>query len=356
MIKRKNLIVLTVIFILFIFYIGIDIVMGCFFLKKNDIRIQDPFFHHSLKPQIVTEAEWGGKKYMLITNSMGFKDISKREVLKTSDLKRIMFVGDSFTEGLGYDFGSTFTGIISDSLKGKYEVLNAGVTSYSPVLYFLKTQYFIKLGYKFDKIIVMLDISDIQDEVIYEKYSPENKHRLLQAADIKLSNLSYSYHYFFRKVFKNFLNQSESVSVSAEKQLEEKIENRGSWTYDESIYKDWGEKGLFLAKKNISRLHELCIKNGIKLYIAVYPWPDQILNDSVRSKQVIFWSEFCEMNNIDFIDLFPYFFADSDKNATIGDYFIDGDCHWNEKGHKFIADKILENINLMEENEQKQNN
>ena len=40
--------------------------------------------------------------------------------------KRIMFIGDSFTEGIMLDWEDTFVGIISDSLKNKnVEVLNA---------------------------------------------------------------------------------------------------------------------------------------------------------------------------------------------------------------------------------------
>ena len=46
----------------------------------------------------------------------------------------------------------------------KIEVLNAGVSSYSPIIYFKKIEYLIDKGFEFDELIVFIDISDIEDE------------------------------------------------------------------------------------------------------------------------------------------------------------------------------------------------
>jgi hypothetical protein len=342
MMKKQNLILMSLAVILILFYILIDAVLGYYFLKKDEIRVSDPYFHHGLKPNSQKDSVWGDRSYKLITNSIGFKDNSNRKIEYQSAKERILFMGDSFTEGLGYDYDSTFTGIIAHELKDKYEVLNAGVTSYSPKLYFLKTEYLVNSGYKFNQIVVMIDISDIQDEVIYENFQPGREKSLLRSIDLKLSNISFSYHHFFRKILKKF-NPNRSGSQE-ESILEEKIIDRGRWTYDEKCYNDWGGKGLAEGEKNMKNLYDLCRIQGIKLTIAVYPWPEQLLYDSVESKQVLFWKRFCETNNIDFIDLFPYFFEDSCKECTVNKYFIHGDCHWNYNGHKLIAEKILARI------------
>jgi len=339
---RKNLIRMSVVIILLIFYILIDVLLGNIFLKKDEIRISDPYYHHGLKPVSQKSSGWGGRKYRLITNSLGFKDSSNRDIAKKAGMKRIMFLGDSFTEGLGYEQDSTFTGIISNKLKDKYEILNGGVTSYSPKLYLLRTVHLINSGYEFDHIVIMLDISDIQDEVIYESFQPETKISALKAADIKLSNISFSYSYFFRGIIKRLV---PSRSGSGEDSiLEQKISDRGRWTYDEKCFAEWGEKGLYAAENNMKKLSDLCRNEKIKLTIAVYPWPEQIIEDSVESKQVIFWKGFCLENNIDFIDLFPYFFEDECRQCTVKKYFIEGDCHWNYDGHELIAERILERI------------
>src|SRR5690606_2268526 len=46
------------------------------------------------------------------------------------------------------------------------EVLNAGVLSYAPSVYYRKTAWLLEAGYAFDELVVYLDVSDIQDEAI----------------------------------------------------------------------------------------------------------------------------------------------------------------------------------------------
>ena len=56
-------------------------------------------------------------------------------------------------------------GLIDNALKKKYSVLNAGVSSYSPIIYWKKVEDLINITrLEFDELIVYLDISDIQDE------------------------------------------------------------------------------------------------------------------------------------------------------------------------------------------------
>src|SRR5262249_32763549 len=80
--------------------------------------------------------------------------------------KRFVFIGDSFTEGLGYPWEQTFVGLLSRSL-GEAEILNAAVSSYSPTAYYIKIKWLLDEGYVFDHVVVLIDISDIQDEMWY---------------------------------------------------------------------------------------------------------------------------------------------------------------------------------------------
>ena len=47
------------------------------------------------------------------------------------------------------------------------KIANLAVSSYSPSIYLTKVRYFLEKGITFKRLIVYLDISDIQDEVIY---------------------------------------------------------------------------------------------------------------------------------------------------------------------------------------------
>ena len=49
------------------------------------------------------------------------------------------FLGDSFTEGLGLNYSDTFAGMLSDY--SRYEIINMGVTSYSPIIYWNKIKW-----------------------------------------------------------------------------------------------------------------------------------------------------------------------------------------------------------------------
>ena len=83
------------------------------------------------------------------------------------------------------------------------------------------------------------------------------------------------------------------------------------------------------------------LKYGINLIVVVYPWPDQIINRDLNSRQVSFWQAWAKGRNVQFVNLFPAFISDKDGEATIREYFIPGDVHWNESGHRLVAEKFL---------------
>ncbi|MCK4979787.1 MAG: hypothetical protein KAS62_05285 [Candidatus Delongbacteria bacterium] len=344
--KIKHPILILVIITLFLFLL-MDIFLGLLLLKRDNIRIDHSYYHHDLKSLSVKDSKWGDLKYTLKTNSFGFKDGATRNIELNSIKDRILVIGDSFTEGLGYNYEQTFCGLLQKKLSDNQEILNAGLTSYSPKLYFLKVKYLLDLGLEFNKLIVMLDISDIQDESVYESFQPKKDQSTFRKIDVKLSNYSFSYHHVLRNVLKKIApsrNNNNSKFADAETFLEQSIDERGKWTYDKKIYEDWGKRGLELASKNILELSNLCIENSIEMTLVIYPWPEQILQNDSISIQSTYWDEFCKTNKIDFIDLFPYFFETENADETVDKYFIAGDDHWNEEGHRLIAEKLYEKI------------
>lgn len=154
----------------------LDRVLAGIFLK-NAIRIKDPYFHHTLSANSFDFHTWGYTTYPMFTNSLGFKDKENRKIELTTSKYRIVFIGDSFVEGLGYPYEKTFVGIIDNTLdRSKYEVLNAGVMSYSPKLYYLKMKKLIEdTGLKMNELVCFIDISDVQDEIVYDDFLPVNR-------------------------------------------------------------------------------------------------------------------------------------------------------------------------------------
>src|SRR5262249_23989927 len=129
-------------------------------------RTEHPIFHHTLRPNFDGSAQWGSTVYRIRTNDLGFLDEAPRNVARIPTRRRLVFIGDSFTEGLGYPWEQTFVGLLSHSLD-EAEILNAAVSSYSPTAYYLKIKWLLDAGYFFDHVVVLVDISDIQDEMLY---------------------------------------------------------------------------------------------------------------------------------------------------------------------------------------------
>jgi hypothetical protein len=321
------------------------------YADRKALRAASPVFHHTLKANHQHSAEkWGHISHSLSTNSLGFKDRAPREVPLSSTQYRILFMGDSFTEGVGYEYEKTFVGQLDEALK-KYEVdiLNAAVGSYSPTIYFKKTEYLLEtVGLEFDHLIVFLDISDIQDEK--EMYDiRDGKVVWLGGQDSKIKDFIFEYTGFLKNIWTLMLNIQHHITPDPESlRTEEEIKyginrHRSLWTVREDIYAAFGQGGLAKADRYMNKLYQLIQSHKLEMSIAVYPWPDQIFNNDLESIQVQFWREWAKKHSVAFFNFFPIFIlSEGNPKDILKQYFIQGDVHWNEKGHLLIAKNFLE--------------
>jgi len=351
---------------LLLFFLLLDLALGAFFIQKdiNNFRCSHYFYHHGMVPMSSGKSKWGdGPIYPVFVNSLGFLDESKRQIPLTSLKRRIVFIGDSFAEGLGLPFEKTFVGHLNKKIdQSKVEILNAAVLSYSPKLYHLKIKYLIeKIGLKFDELYVFIDISDVQDEILYRSYSPSEEKAGEKIVNIfkRLSFAAYSIDITHKnnvrkKKIKKYTTQLYPPWLDyfwLDNQDDEPfsdpnfIEIRSDWTTDKYFNNKWTKFGLELAVYNMDKLHKLCNDNRVKLTIVVYPWIQQIYGKDLESKQVQIWESYSVKKNIGFINLFPSFIKNEDPDLTYAKYFIQGDVHWNVQGHLTVANKILEHLN-----------
>lgn len=339
-------------FLVFLFF-ALDFGIGYFWCPKI-VGTPDTFYHHDLPKNYVGPRDWGGEVYELTTNSLGFKDQSVRNVSRISDSRRVLFIGDSFTEGVGFPFGQTFSGLFASRVASQgVEVLNAGVTSYSPKLYYLKTKYLLKnVHLDFDELIVFLDISDIQDEIAYEPFVPSehfgvSKFFLIYKLRSFLKQNSITYYYYWIKRYgdsgrlKGSLGRDEDFLINDQEMADQWYIETSLWTLNERVYEKWGKQGVESARVYLDRLHSLCQEHQIQMTLVVYPWPRQIFAKDLDSLQVSIWRQFCRERKIPFLDLFPVFINQIPAEKIIKDYFIEGDVHWNRNGHKLVAETFL---------------
>jgi lysophospholipase L1-like esterase len=321
---------------------------------ERSYRVSSEDYHHGFKANVdIDPVYWGRQVYSMKTNSLAFRDVRVRNVSLKPTQKRIVLIGDSFTEGIGVEFQKTFAGILQEAFtKQDTEVLNAAASSYSPWIYYSKIKHLIeRQSLEFDHLVVFLDISDIQDEVLYEKEregSSKTKNGNASAPDPGGRSLPLG------RRFQNFLLEN-SLFFNFVKMIKDKVVgtpvwtvldlDRSLWTLSPEKFQEYGERGLELGQKHMDLLWRLLKHRGIRLSLVVYPWPDQIMNRDLRSKQVQVWQIWAAERSVDFLDLFPEFIQENqtstDAVRMLRARFIPGDMHWNEAGHRAVADALL---------------
>jgi|TARA_B110000881_G_scaffold219956_1_gene243391 lysophospholipase L1-like esterase len=323
------------------------------FYPISDGREKNEFYHHTLKKNANTRESnplFGYSSYKLISNSIGFRDKLNRKISNTIDKKRIIFIGDSFTEGVLLDYEDTFVGIIDEELNKKsIEVLNAGVASYSPIIIYHKIKKYLESGLEFDELIVFIDISDVEDEAVFYGLSRENK-VIDKVAPLQDKEHIKNFKESLKKNFKGLYGMSRFISYKFN--LNDNFLNfvtssnykRDKWTVDDEVSNEYKE-GIVSSIKYINLLKNLCNQNNIKLTLAVNPWPTSVYYNDYNSKIVNIFGTFAKENNLQFINFFPLFISENDSKKKryniIKKYYIYEDVHFNKRGNKLVAEHFL---------------
>ena len=133
--------------------------------RPHRYMTSDPILHHRLRPNVTTRV----RGVELTTNSLGLRD---REIAprKPAGVFRILMLGDSFTEGGGLTLEQTVAKQMEAMLdrprcQRRFEVINGGVSSSSPILEYLFLQ---RVGLSLDPDLVVLnfDMTDVHDDLV----------------------------------------------------------------------------------------------------------------------------------------------------------------------------------------------
>jgi hypothetical protein len=341
----------------------IDGIAGAVFIPPStqSFRIPHAYYHHGLAPGVETVTTWNGKSYAMVTDSLGFRDRTPRQVALRTGRPRTVLFGDSAIEGLGYPYDQTVAARMERHLQAggdDREVLNGAAVSCSPLVYYLKARHLIEeVGLELDEMIVFIDISDIQDEVTYENFVPTLAAGLplwprtqsfldLHSMLWRLTRLSGD-----RKPVSNEFHFKRDADINVWMENVQAYVERGGdvergrwqWTIDPALQKAWANHGLALAQAHMGALADLAHAHGIALTVVVYPSPVQIYSNDRDSLQVRFWRTFAAEHAVGFIDLFPLFLASAAAQPAdvYARYFIPKDSHWNVAGHEMVASAVV---------------
>ena len=323
-------------------------------------RIYDPVYDHGFAPNFDGYDVWGELRYRLITNSFGFKDASTGEVPLKSDARRILLIGDSFAEGIGQPFETSFAGLLAQEgakRPDRVEFLNAGVASYSPSIYYKKIKHLLERGLKFDEVVLLSDSSDVEDEATsYFCIDDDPKYRSLcttPADAVPPSSAPkrdvFIDHFVITNRLRILLKRWVQSRLGNRRRAIDSDHNRIGWTTenpDPARYKPLGvDGGIARSLANMTKLSDLLASRGIPLTIVVYPWAQQIAQNDRDSRQVALWRNFCRTRCKAFIDLFPVYFAAADRDKDWYEHlYILGDDHFSAAGNKMMFEELKKRL------------
>jgi hypothetical protein len=314
------------------------------------VRRPDLYYHHGLVPNATADsARFGDAVYPIFVNSMGFRDARVRDIplARPSSVRyRLLFIGDSFTEGLGVPWDSSFVGRVATALRGdSIEVLNAGTIANSPVIFERKLRYYLTVvGLQVDEVAAVADITDLGDEIGYRfpfGWDPDTTDSRpvwrRRFGEVMGYSLSYA---TARRIWHRRIELARSASSrTANGHL---VNAWFALTYRHQLLLSTGFR---LMDEHLEATRALLADRGIPLSVTTYPWPTMLTGAMDReSLWETHWRTWTAEHPVADIGLFAPWFAAADSaggDALVEAEFFRGDAHWNARGHARTAQQWL---------------
>jgi lysophospholipase L1-like esterase len=276
------------------------------------------------KPHWITKPEYS---FWRPTNSLGFADEEWR-ISKKPKEKRLLALGDSFTEGDGAAYDSNYVSLLRTKLnttEDSFYVMNAGVCGSDPFNNFIILRDLL-LAYKPDVIIQSLGSGDMNADIMLrggmERFISDGSLKYRPAPWWEpIYAMSYISRIFFKK-----MGYNEMLRHDGQTQAE-----------TERVEKSTRELFALYA--------ELCKKNGITCVVVLHPERNEIQSNKYNYEFSPLVRYLSSDLHIQVVDLLPsYQSYIKSAHASDADYFWSRDGHHNSLGYKMMAETTFDNI------------
>ena len=303
-------------------------------------------------------------------NKQGWVESYDVEPNKPDTTYRIFYIGDSFVEGK-VATNESLPSLVEQKLEGRewqFEVINAGVASYSPVLYYILLRYQI-MDFDPDLVVVVVDMTDDFDDWKYRltmipdsdgnpAAAPPRDIFASEFLDTRRGTVKATFwtrlqlFLFSKSQFFAYLSYlgAEKLATEVNTPLppgsEKRIYQRGAWLRDE--WDSFTRENVDLTFDVLRRLAEHCQRNGIKLMLTAVPHYEQYASNeqgggpplrSSRPHQEL--SRLASEIGVPYLNAFeelkPHF-----ESTPRHRYYYLGDMHFNPLGNRFWADAHFE--------------
>lgn len=340
--------------------------------EESTRRVYVAYPHgHDFRPNMDTTRVWGTSVYPWKTDRYGLRSGTCAPGEAEKSWKTVFVIGDSFTEAMGMAYEQSYAGLMAcDAAKARTAVWNLATASYAPTIYFRKVRHVARrAGLKPQEIYLFLDLSDIDDEAnVYRiqsdgwvglqsevgrpgaKPTADDPDSVIEQGPPggELTALQSGPPPFDAGQF--LLNNFTSVRFLHDAWLLSTFSYRSSvgrprarWAFDPRLMEARGKRGLETAGKNLDRLLATCREWNCRVTLIVYPWPDNIVAGDSDSVMVRHWRAWSVERGVRFVNLFEPFFQEP-AEQVLHKYFIAGDVHFSEAGHRLIFDELRKAI------------
>ena len=323
------------------------------FLRVWDPPIAKPGMYQIHRPspvfnwELVPGASGFGRAGTYIhINADGFRD-SEHSLHKDAGVFRIMVIGDSFTFGQGVNLEDTYSKYLERLINNKgmtSEVINCGVIGYGMWQYLevLKRKV---IPYKPDLVILGIFIDDITTSFSPYKNLKNRPGTNPFAKDASgLMNRSYLWNFFenWNTIFETKYRYRRGYQYL--KGIAERKKATGpahpETTWHQIMYGKLPKQTYLDFAQTLDEFIQTCRTANIQPLIALIPDAAQ-LDEPERQAVNRFVKDTCREIGVPLVDVTERFEKETDPRTL---YLFPFDAHTSAKGHRLIAESVLEKI------------
>lgn len=371
---------------------AVEIGLRLLWVKRWTISagLEHPHFHHRLKSSHTYRFDSSEFSVRIRTNRYGLRG-PEPAMPKPAGRFRILVLGDSFTFGFPVQDEETFCSLLEARLRARgyaVEVVNAGVSSYSPTLHYISLRD-AWLAFEPDLVMLWYDLGDLQDDYRYQK-------NLLYDADGRLSRCDPRYVHGRFDWWEWANNRSALAKYLYTKGVRtwEKIRILGLWGYVQAklrgerakvaigrlrgqqaqanaleyerflLVREFATEELVqpawaISAKYLTMIRDLLAERDIPFLLGVYPYGMVVGPDQWATGRT-FWGfepgrtysaavalnvfeAFSKESGVPLLNTFPAFEAAAKTESL----FYDWDGHCTPAGHRVLAEAAADNPQLV---------
>jgi lysophospholipase L1-like esterase len=290
------------------------------------------WYHNS---SVTNAEEIEGHRYQLSYNSHGFRP-PEHGYAKPERMRRVLVLGDSYTDGSEVDDRELFTWHLQNCLEG-VEVINLGVYGFSTAQELVALERF-GLGYSPDLVLLLSISNDLVENVLglqsfgvaprfvlegdtlaFEGTDHPSARALFSATNLRAPRWIHQHsllyyvlnHYIYHRLF------AEKISETQKRRI-------ATLTPAERVE-------LYL--RIVSRMRDITARSGAGLIVVLGYMRNELLGDEASPLAGI--ARQLAATGIQVVDLFGAL-RDAERDGERSLYYRE-DIHWNPRGHEVVA-------------------